>query len=196
MLGSHYGSRRNCPDLPDRTPAFLIMRFLRDQRLEFMTTGLRCVDAFLPIHRKVYDRTLHHWRGLLCIVVSRVSPRVRGRKVDSRRKATGGKVPDLGVFSRLSQRPVAVGRALILFSAFWWHSPWLPPCVQIWFTSDGLLRRFEMLFTGSRVVGRPTRRFTNDRRRRRHGSERYSRYDLVDFDYRDNLRTRENRETT
>ena len=73
------------------------------------------MDAVVLVYRKVYDGTLYYWRGLLRIVVPRVSFGLRGRKVGSRRTAAGRAVPDLGVFSRLSQCPVAVGGAFILF---------------------------------------------------------------------------------
>ena len=76
-------------------------------------SGVIKVDAVLFIYRKVYDRTLHHWRGLLRALVSRVSPRVCGRKVDSGRTTKSRPVPDLGVVDRLPERALAVGRALI-----------------------------------------------------------------------------------
>ena len=99
------------------------------------------MDSFVCIYRKVYDRTVHHGRGLLCIVVSRVPPRVRGRKVDSRRKATGRAVPDLGVVDRIQERPVAVGRAFIVFGVLV-AQPVAPALrADLVFKSDGLLRR-------------------------------------------------------
>ena len=107
------------------------------------------MDAFIPIHRKVYDGAVHHGRGLLRIVVSRVSFGLRGRQMVHRRTAAGRAVPDLGVFSGLSQCPVAVGRALIVQRVLV-AQPVAPALrANLVFTSDGLLRRFEVLFARS-----------------------------------------------
>ena len=73
------------------------------------------MDAFIHIHRKVYDGTLYYWRGLLRLVVPRVSFGLRGREMVHRRTATSWKISNMGVFSRLSQRALAVGRTFIVF---------------------------------------------------------------------------------
>ena len=100
------------------------------------------MDALLFVHSKVYDRTLPHWRGLLCIVVSRVSPRVRGRKVDSSRTTTGGLIPDLGVVDRLQERALAVGRALIVQCVLVARAVAAPLRADLVFTRDGRTDRF------------------------------------------------------
>ena len=115
------------------------------------------MDAFIPIHRKVYARTLYDWRGLLRIVVSRVSFGLRGRKVVHSRKATSWKVSNMGVFSRLSQCPLAVGRAFVVFGVLVAQPLAAPLRANLVFEKYGLLRRVEMLFTRSRVVGCPAR---------------------------------------
>ena len=145
------------------------------------------MDAVLFIYRKVHDRTVHHWRGLLCIVVSGLPPRVRGRKMDSRRKATGGEVPHLGNINRLQERALAVGRTFIFFGVL--VALPLAPALRadLVFTRDGLLRRVAVLSAGPHRLGRPTGRLINDRRRGRHVSERDSRHYFFIFDYRNNV---------
>ena len=100
------------------------------------------MDALVRIYRKVYARTLYDWRGLLRIVVSGVSFGLCGRKVVSRRTAAGRAVPDLGVFSRLSQCPVAVGRALIVFGVLVAQPVAATLHTNLVFTRDGRFRRF------------------------------------------------------
>ena len=90
--------------------------FLRDQRLEFMTTGLRAwTPSYLFIARFTMELCI---TGVVyyVLVVPRVSFGVRGRKMVHSRTATGRAVPDLGIVDRLPQRPVAVGRALVVFA--------------------------------------------------------------------------------
>ena len=64
VLGSHYGSRRNCPDLLDRILAFLIMRFCEingwSSLLQDYASGRR-----RTVYCAVYDGAVRHRRGLL-----------------------------------------------------------------------------------------------------------------------------------
>ena len=116
------------------------------------------MDAFVRIYRKVYDRTLYNWRGLLCLVVPRVPPRVRGREMVHRRTATGGSIPDLGVVDRLPERALAVGRALILFRFLVARAVAAPLRANLVFTRDGRFRRFQGPGLANKPAGQLARR--------------------------------------
>ena len=100
------------------------------------------MDAFIPIHRKVYDGTLYYWRGLLCLVVPRVPFGLRGRQMVHRRTATSWKVSNMGIQYWLQERALAVGRVLVVFG-FLVAQPVAPAlCANLVFTSDGRTDRF------------------------------------------------------
>ena len=181
MLGSHYGSRRNCPDLPDLILAFLIMRFyetngwssLRQDyasgRLHtYSSQGLRWNFASLA------------WSTTSCGAWGVIWPaRSEMASIVGRQRAGRFPIWESSVGyrnARSGSRPCPCR-----FRRSGGTARGCPLACKSGFYERWALRRFQMLPARTRVVGRPTRRLTNDRRRRRHGSERDSRYDLVNF---------------
>ena len=100
------------------------------------------MDAVLCVHRKVYDGAVHHWSRVLCALVPRVPPRVRGREMVHRRTATSWKVSNMGILNRLQERALAVGRTFIFFGVL--VALPLAPALRadLVFTSDGRTDRF------------------------------------------------------
>ena len=106
--------------------------FLRDQRLEFITSGLReWTPSYVFIARFTIELCI---TGVVYYVLwclgCHLACAVGKWIVVGRQRA--GRFPiwesSIGYRNALWQSAVPLS-----FSAFWWHSPWLPPCVQIWF---------------------------------------------------------------